>query len=683
MLISSDKAHVIPILNSIGAYVYLVDVLEEGAFRYFAINRWIEEEPAFRDIAPNVGKRPEEFLDPDHGARLNRLYRQCVEARSHIEFEGCRETPEGTRWVTHHLAPLFDLTGRVVRIMGTIVDITERKRAERALEESRRHYQALYNEIPARLTMLDLDGVVLSINEFGARYFGYSPGEIVGRPVFDFLHIDDRKAARRILQDIRRSPAQLHRIELRILKKNGDIVWVLSTARLARDVDDGPVILVADEDITESHQLSDRLFYQATHDPLTGMINRRELERRLEMLLDHAREHDAQHAFAYLDLDQFKLINDTCGHGAGDELLRQMGRLLEGHIPDKDTLGRLGGDEFGLLLQDTTLEQAEKSCHVLRQAVQRYDFLWENRHFNVGVSIGVVAITRYSGAVTDVLKAADSASFAAKESGRNRIHVYREDDEELATRQLDMEWTHRIQRAIRENRLQLYRQRIESISGDDDGGDHYELLLRLQDEAGRLVSYGEFAAAVERYNLATRLDEWVIATAFHWLTVQPERLGTLGLCCINLSGISIGKPEFLDFIIAGFKETGLPPDKICFEITETAAIGNLSRATDFIDALRRLGCRFALDDFGTGVSSLAYLKNFPVDYLKIDGTFVRDIADDPIDLAVVESINTIGHVMGKKTVAEYVHREDVLTKLREIGVDYVQGFHIGRPEPLQ
>ena len=432
-----------------------------------------------------------------------------------------------------------------------------------------------------------------------------------------------------------------------------------------------------------SRALAAQLSHQASHDALTGLLNRYELERRLHRLLGDARANRRQHALCYMDLDQFKVINDTCGHAAGDELLRQLGELLRHQVFQRDEVARLGGDEFGVLLENCTLTRAKKVAGTLLRRIEDFRFLWNGKSFSLGVSIGLVPITESSDSVGGILRAADSACYVAKDEGRNRIHTYRIDDAELVRRSGEMRWVNRIRLALEENRFQLDFQPIASIREPNASGAHFELLLRMEDESGRRITPDAFLPAAERFHLATKLDHWVVGAAFDWLTSHPRHLERMRLCSVNLSGQSLGDRDFLRFVLQELETRQLPPSKICFEITETAAIANLSHATHFIRALRTLGCRFALDDFGAGFSSFAYLKNLPVDFLKIDGMFVVDVAEDRFDRAVIRSIVEIGQVLGKQTIAEFVESDTILRKLEQIGVDFAQGYAVGRPRPLE
>lgn len=430
-------------------------------------------------------------------------------------------------------------------------------------------------------------------------------------------------------------------------------------------------------------EATSRLSYQASHDALTGLPNRREFELRMERALLSAREQNLAHTLCYLDLDQFKVVNDTCGHVAGDELLRQIAALLQSRLRDRDTLARLGGDEFGVLLQNCSLEQAQPIAELLQTLVKEYRFAWQDKSFTIGVSIGLVPISAESENLSNLLRYADTACYAAKDRGRNRVHVYKAEDAELVKRQGEMQWVTRIARALEENRLRLYAQPILSLNPHTAVDHHYEILLRMLDDDGELVLPMAFIPAAERYNLMTSIDRWVIGAAFSaFHQLFPHATEGQSLCTINLSGQSLCDEKFLALIERQFVLNKVPYDAVCFEITETAAITNLTEAIHFIHTLKAKGCKFSLDDFGSGLSSFTYLKNLPVDFLKIDGAFVKDMESDPMDRAMVESINHIGHVMGLKTIAEFVESEAIHAHLKNIGVDYVQGNWLIEPQPL-
>lgn len=430
-------------------------------------------------------------------------------------------------------------------------------------------------------------------------------------------------------------------------------------------------------DISEERRLAQQLTHQATHDALTGLVNRREFERRLERVLRTAEPH-APHALIFMDLDRFKLVNDTCGHLAGDELLRQIAALMRTRVRARDTFARLGGDEFGVLLEHCRMDEAIRIAHTLRELAQDFRFGWQDKSFAVGLSIGLVELADSWDSAASVLRAADSACYLAKDRGRNRVYVYQPDDRLVAQRLGEAQWMPRLQQALAEGRLRLYRQAIVSMRPDDQALG--EVLVRLVDEEGGVVLPGAFLPAAERYGQISAIDRWVVGATVDALKRHGKNGGTS--LSVNLSGQSLGDSDVLDFIVERIKDSRIPPSSLCFEITETAAISDLTSALPFITRLKELGCRFALDHFGSGLSSFGYLKTLPVDYLKIDGRFVKDIANDRIDETMVEAIHRLGHVMGLKTIAEWVEDAATLDKLTAMNVDYAQGFHCGRPAPL-
>ncbi len=597
--------------------------------------------------------------------------------------ELCNRRKDGRYYhVQASISPMMDAMGNITHYIGIETEISERIRAEQSLRTSEQRYRSLYDETPAIFLTLDPNGTLLSVNRYAADVLGYALEEMLGQnaslilPEEEIAHFELR------LADCIANGDETLVWEHRQVRRDGSLLWVRATARAQLHPQGAATVLMVCEDITEAHRLARQLSYQATHDALTGLVNRQSFTQRLERVLEQARGTDIRHALLYLDLDQFKVINDTCGHIAGDELLRQLGDILKLGVRKRDTLARLGGDEFGVLMEHCTLKQARRVATSLRRAVDDFRFLWDDKSFSLGVSIGLVPIDANSRDITSLLSAADTACYAAKDAGRNRIHIYHEEDVELARRHGEMQWVSRIHEALEEDRLQLWMQTIQPINNPNGGDLHYELLLRMIDKEGKLIPPGAFLPAAERYNLSTRIDRWVVRTILSWLAKHPAHVESLDLCAINLSGHSLSEQDFLTFITRQLDNTHVPPEKLCFEITETAAIANLAAATRFIRVLKEWGCHFALDDFGSGLSSFAYLKNLPVDYLKIDGIFVRDIVDDPIDCAMVKSINEIGQVMGKKTIAEFVETPAILKKLKKIGVDFAQGYTIAKPVPL-
>lgn len=422
--------------------------------------------------------------------------------------------------------------------------------------------------------------------------------------------------------------------------------------------------------------------HDANHDSLTGLANRREFERRIEHALISARYYGSDHVLCYLDLDQFKIVNDTVGHAAGDQVLKEIRGVLSAKIRERDTLARLGGDEFGLLFDNCPLEIAIEISQSLVTAVHNHRFVWEGKVFQLGVSVGLVAINATAESVAKLLSQADVACYTAKEFGRNQLHVYHEIDSEPTRRHSEILRAAELRDAIERDQFRLHYQPIVALDAAMAGGNRYELLLRLVGQDGGLILPDQFIPPAERFGLMGAIDRWVVRTAFRrYIDIFGSQSDTN--ITVNLSGNSLTDDSLSAFVHRQFSESGVPPQCVCFEITETAAVHNLHHAHRFVASARRLGCQLALDDFGSGLSSFAYLKNLKVDYLKIDGSFVRNIADDHVDLGMVAAINEVGHIMRTKTVAEYAHSKPVVDKLRELGVDYAQGFYLGRPAAFE
>ena len=437
-------------------------------------------------------------------------------------------------------------------------------------------------------------------------------------------------------------------------------------------------------DVSKESRLFRQLSYQASHDTLTGLINRREFENRLVTALDKIKSNTEEtHALLYVDLDQFKVVNDTFGHTAGDALLGQLSELIHANIRSTDVLARLGGDEFGILLERCDKERAVKVAEAIRGSIEGYRFEWQDSFTTVRCSIGVVLVTNeHADDVAGLMSSADVACYSAKDMGRNQVHFYRDSDASL--RHEEMKWVSRITSAVEDDRLELFYQPIIGI-GDEKGErrGHYELLLRMRDENGQLVSPDQFIPAAERYNLMSTLDRWVIHEALSQLADRSDEGEARYTLAINLSGTSLSEDRFLDFVIDELEKQKLPHGAICFEITETAAISNLARVVHFMQALKKLGCKFSLDDFGSGLSSFTYLKNLPVDYLKIDGQFISNVAEDNVDESMVKAIHEVGSAMGIETIAERVETREVLDKLGSLGVEFAQGYYIARPTSVE
>lgn len=629
------------------------------------------------------------LVHPDDIARVQAQIRDHLEGRTEL-FDGVHRMRHANgewRWIQSRVQGRVDENGKVQRLVGVETDITERKLYEEALFREKESAQITLQSIGDGVVTTDADAYVQYLNPVAEGLTGWRLDDAVGLSIEEIFRGFHEETCEPVENPVAVSMRRNRRIKsvrpTLLIRRDGNELYIESTAAPIRDAN-GTVVggVLVFHDVSESRELNRKLSYAASHDILTELVNRREFEERLKRALKSAKAQETSYAVLYLDLDQFKIVNDACGHNAGDELLKQLGALLKSKIRWRDTLARLGGDEFGVLLESCTIDEAMRTAETLREVVDEFKFVWEDRTFRLGVSIGVVPILAETDDVAALLTAADSACAAAKDAGRNRVYCYEETDIDLMKRRKEMQWAARISNALEENRFEMFRQTIRPLQSGEDQGAHYELLLRMRDEAGALVAPDLFINAAERYGLTPSIDRWVISHTFRWLVSEADERERLAMCAINLSGQSLADEKFLPFVVEQFQTSGLDGSLICFEITETAAIASYSQANRFIHALKDLGCKFALDDFGTGLSSFGYLKHFPVDFLKIDGSFVREILHDPIDREMVRSINEIGHLTGKQTIAEFAENTEIITMLRGIGVDYAQGYGVDEPKHL-
>lgn len=622
-----------------------------------------------------VKRRFSEFIAEDSQEEYYKNRRTVLATNAQQSCDLRLHTPTGRElWVRIDSIGVENPNAECIQIRSVISDITRHRKVEQDIRKLSRALEYCSSAV----IITDLNGNIEYVNPKFSDITGYSKEEAIGENPRILQSTETPDLLQDEMWDMV-AAGEDWRGETHNRKKDGSFYRARDSISGVKDPS-GTITHFIDiqDDVTHEFELSERLSYQATHDTLTGLINRHEFERRAERLLSTIPQDTQEHALCFLDLDQFKVINDTCGHPAGDELLRQIGRVLQAAVRHRDTLGRLGGDEFGVLMEHCTLKQAYRVAMAIKQAIHDYQFYWEGQSFRLGASIGLVGISEESKSLTELLKQADAACYMAKDLGRNRIHVFHLEDTELAMRHGEMQWVARIHQALEQDQFCFYAQPI--LAFDSMIARHYELLLRMLDKQGNAIPPGAFLPAAERYDLMGSLDRWVIKNAFSLLATHADFLRQTDFVSINLSGQSLTNDDFLDFIIEQLQASGIAPYKICFEITETTAISNLTAAKEFISTLRNLGCRFALDDFGSGLSSFGYLKNLPLDYLKIDGMFVKDIVDDPIDHAMVKSINEIGQLMGMKTIAEFVENDEIKGMLKVIGIDYAQGLGIGKPQ---
>jgi diguanylate cyclase (GGDEF)-like protein/PAS domain S-box-containing protein len=543
--------------------------------------------------------------------------------------------------------------------------------------------KAFYDELPAICILLDTNLCVYKINRFGCEQLGYSLDELIGKPVHYLCSADERELYIEKLHNCIAGSDDLHRIELIRVRKDGSRYWVRDTIRVIALDGSNPQILIVSEDITETRYLIDELERQVSIDVLTGLYNRRRFDRHLEQAILSAKIESTTHVLGFIDLDQFKVVNDACGHLAGDELLRQIAHLLQQQIRGNDILARLGGDEFGLILDSCSISEAESVCNKIRTALSQHRFTWDKEIFTLGASIGLQTINSNSTTASDALRHADTACYMAKDKGRNCIKIYDELDSETQNRGKQMKVLSQLHTAFEHDRFVLFQQSIRPLRDESASTAFYELLIRMQNENGELVAPGSFIPAAEYYGLSSKIDRWVTIEALRNLANMTPEQGTDIVYFVNLSGLTLGDTEFIEEVSKMLEEQHHPRCKLCFEITETAAIQNFSTAIKFIEHFRARNCMFALDDFGSGFSSFAYLKTLPVDFIKIDGEFVKNIIHEPIQLAIVQAIHQVADVSGKKTIAEHVEDEHVLNVLRGLGIDYGQGYYFDHPSPLK
>jgi diguanylate cyclase (GGDEF)-like protein/PAS domain S-box-containing protein len=638
----------------------------------------VERTQSFRDF---LG-----FVHPDDRASMLATMQNRVDQCGDYLVEYRLVRPDGrTIWVATRARTVCE-AGIPVRTIGVVWNDTERKLQEEALHEQKELAEVTLSSIGDGVVATNERGMVRFLNRVAERLTGCTSAQAQGLPVERVLNLADAETGLVIESPSRKSLRQRRAVGAArcamLQTPEGQSIPVEASAAPIWS-NDGKIVgtVAVIRDVSDERRLAQQSAWQATHDPLTGLMNRREFERAVAGALHNARTERHRHALLYMDLDRFKIVNDSCGHAAGDMLLQTLAHVLLRHVRESDTLARLGGDELGVLLACCPLPRALARADEIRQAIKDFRFVWGARTFELGVSIGLVEIDEDSKSVTELLVAADQACHLAKEQGRNRIQVYRESDLMLARRHGEMDWIARLHEAFALDRFRLFAQPIVPLA-DIGAAHHHEVLLRLS-AGDRMILPGAFLPAAERYDMMGSVDRWVVTHLCRYIGERPAgAVDAAREYAVNLAGTSLNDSNLLDHIIAQFDRYGVDPARICFEITETAVIANLPKAQEFMARLRTLGCRFSLDDFGSGLSSFAYLRALPVDYLKIDGVFIRGLAGNPINRALVKAINEVGHVMGMRTIAEYVEDEPTLAAVRELGVDFAQGYAVGALDQL-
>lgn len=576
----------------------------------------------------------------------------------------------------------------VYTLRSRYLDKKEKHKVQMQLFKEREQAEVTLQSIGDGVITIGVGNEIKYLNPVAVKMCHLNRDQVIGKQIKECIHLLDLSTSE-IIPD----PVEyfMERTQSRAVRTGNNIGLNVEGSIIAVDGNASPLVdaegdlvghVLVLRDVSLERQLTSELVYQASHDALTGLVNRLEFETKLRDVLELSRQQNTEYALCYLDMDQFKLVNDTCGHIAGDELLKQVAGLLLVQMREEDFVARLGGDEFGVLINLCNQAKAEEIAERIRQCLNDYHFTWEDKIFDVSASIGLVMINRMSGNLSDILSSADLACYAAKDAGRNMVHIYHADDEEISQKFSQMQWLPRIKQALVENEFKLAMQKIVSIQDDASPASICEFLLRWPQADGSMISPAVFIPSAERYDMMRELDRWVLQNALQLIPQLEQMVDQAGsqMYTINLSGQSIGDEGLSEFIWKQIVDNKVDPEIVCFEITETVAIANFSVASDFINQLREKGCRFALDDFGSGLSSFGYLKRLPLDFLKIDGLFVRDMLKDPVDHAMVRTINDVARVLNLKTIAEWVENEEVCLALQDMAVDYAQGFYLSKPQ---
>jgi len=573
-------------------------------------------------------------------------------------------------------------------ILTVARDVSHRKSLEVSLSRSKRQAQYTLESIAEGVITTDNDGRLDYMNLAAESLIGTNRDDAVGHRIGEWFTLVDDADRRPLGDPVERCIAMRRRVNMgrRAVMVSADgeqehsVEITASPIRGPGSSISGTVVVF--HDVGELRGLTQKMSYQATHDPLTGLINRREFERRLDDAMDSAHAEEAIHMLFYMDLDRFKAVNDSCGHLAGDNMLREVASLIKEQVRDSDFVGRLGGDEFGSLLIGCPIEKARQIASDICNAIADYRFVWKDKIFNIGISIGLVEISHVSGSLQDVMSAADSACYVAKQEGRGKVHVYSARDEAIARERGDIQWLRELQTALHEDKFELAMQPILAMSGGVESGPAVEVLIRLPDSQGRVADSAEFLRPAERYQLMPQIDRWVINAALAAIAGGEIKITSGRSCAINLSGQTLGDESFLGFVVDALDRTAISPSSICLEVTETAILSNVQHAQRFIEVLHGIGCEFSLDDFGSGLGSFSSLKHLPIDYLKIDGTYTRNLRTDEVNQEMVAAMIKLARTMEFRIVAEQVENQEDFDWLRNSGVDFVQGRFIEAPMPL-
>lgn len=676
MELRQSNEQLLTILEGTNDAIYAKDL--DG--KYLFVNSACEKHTG-RKASDIIGKTDEELFDSITCETIQAFDKKVIETNQIVVTDQCFGSSGNEAWFHSTISPAYSADGKLIGIIGNSRNMTDYQQTQEKLWQSESRYYSLYHDTPAIFLTLDSVGLVIEANAYGASKLGYDLEEIKNMSIYQIIPPEDKNSFKRDLQIALDNPGTLYQAERRYISKEGKIIWGKDFVRVVYDKHGNASIPILSENITEAKELHTELSFRDTHDTLTGFLNLDGFCNELHRAMELCKNKNITHVLYVVELDNFKLVNDALGHDAGDKLLILIGEELAKLTRERDILGRLGGDEFAVLMENTTQLEAEAFVESVLGTLGNYKFKHKEKLFNISVSIGVVVINSEIENVNSAINKVEHAVFSAKSLGKNRIHFYDEEDDEIKSREEELETITNINAALENDQFELHAQKVASLQSDRDLP-FYEILIRMKGDGGKLISPGKFLPILEHNFLVYQLDAWVISHTFDWIHSNLSVLEKVSHFSINISGQSLSNESLLDMITNLFIKYRIPYEKICFEITETATVSNMSNALQFINTLRRHGCFIALDDFGAGLSSFRYLRDIPVDYVKIDGTFIRNITKNYSDYMLTQGIHSLVKDMGMRTVAEFVEDKDIINSVKKIGVYYAQGHYVHPPQEL-
>lgn len=678
MELRESNEQLLTILESSNDAIFAKDL--EG--KYLFINKACEEHVG-KANADIVGKTDSDIFDSEISESIRAFEKQVIESKQANSTDDCFGKKGKESWYHSTISPAYSSSGELIGTIGISRNLTDYHKTQEELWKSENRYYSLYHDTPAIFLTLDADANVIEANTYGAKKLGYTIEELKQNSIYNIIPPEDKNIFRQELQKALNNPGTLFQSDRRYLSKDGKIIWGKDFIRVVYDKYGKASIPIMSEDKTDETELLLQLRHRDKHDRLTGLLNRNGFKEELNRAIQTAKDRNANHVMYFLELDNFKLVNDSCGHDAGDTLLIRIADLILNNIRSRDIAARVGGDKFAVLIENSDLVESEISIEKMCSLIRDYKYKYNDKLFTLSVSIGVIQISNDAEDAVSIMNKTEHAVSYAKDIGKNRMHIFNESDEGLQSRRLELEIINSVNQALENNSFELHAQKIIQIQTDNSNLDSYEILLRMRDNLMLLSSPGNFLPILESHHMIHQIDYWVVENLFKWMSQNNDKLNKVHHFSVNLSGQSLVNDELLDYICSSFSKYNISYNKICFEITETAAVTDINKAQEFINTLRNLGCLISLDDFGAGLSSFQYLRDLPVDFVKIDGAFIRNIYEDKSNYKLTEGIHKIVNELGIKTIAEYIESESVLEVVKEIGVDFGQGMHIHQPQNIE